>query len=88
MHPYVIEQLVQERRDVLSRMADAEHRARAARWAAMGARPPRRPGQRRVLATFGLAMVAGLARRWPIRPTPATRVTAVDPRPQTAGRPC
>jgi hypothetical protein len=86
MHPYVIDRMVHERQDALSRMAQAEHRARAARWASAG---QRRQGDERRVAAFALAMLAGLARRWPIRPTAAAGAgVAVEPGPQPAGRPC
>ena len=77
MHPYVIDRMVRERQDVLSQMAQAEHRVRAARWASYGR--PERSGGDRHLAAFAVAMVAFLARRWTMR---------AEPRPQPAGRPC
>ena len=85
MHPYVIDRMVQERQAVLSRMADAEHRARAARWASMGERGH---GDARRLTVFVLAMMAGMARRWPIRAAAVAAASPVEPCPQPAGHPC
>ena len=82
MHPYVIDRLVQERRDELARMARAEGDVRAARLAATAPRPPRR------LVALAAALAA-VMRRVPRSAREDAGVTAVlQPRPRSASRPC
>ena len=80
MHPYVIERMVQERREELARMAGADgvaHAARGERGAGRWATAVRG------LTALATAAVVRIARRPEARPTPA-----LEPCGGATGRPC